>query len=1125
MSPSVAMADDARARAEALDVSRSFIVQAPAGSGKTELLIQRYLRLLACVREPEEVLAITFTRKAAGEMRTRVIKALCQAEAGVPPPEPHLRTSYELALTILSDERRRGWQLHRHPARLAISTIDAVNAWLAGRAPLTAGNTALQRVTDRPQHLYHEAARATLELLGEEGAEADRVATLLAHLDNDAERFERLIAVMLPRREQWLRHIPGGAERTAAVLESPLRALCEEMLQRLCRLMPPELATALPPLLSSAAKQLAAQETTSPLLAWRGCEVLPAACAAELPRWRALAGALLKKDGAWRRRLTQADGFAPGSPAKAQFMALLAQCQQLPDLREALDEVRMLPEPAYGPGQWEVLRALLEVLPLAAAQLRLVFIARGACDFAEVAADALHALGTGDEPTEVGLALDHRIQHLLVDEFQDTSTAQFDLLVRLVAGWHPGDGRTLFLVGDPMQSVYRFREAEVRLFMKVRDEGLGEVRPAFLQLHANFRSDPAIVDWVNSVFSATFPAVDDAALGMAKFARSEPVLARDPGAQLALHWLAGPDPAAEGRVVADIVADCRRRWPDERVGILVRSRGHATSVISALRRQGIAFVAPDLEILACASLAQDLLALTRAVLHPADRLAWLAVLRAPWCGLSLCDMERLVRGDEKRTVWDLLHDEARCRQLSAEGAVRLARVRQCLAAALAWRGRRALRDLIEGAWLALGGPASVAEPSELPVADAFFDQLERADDGGDCRDIEAFTEELASQQATLAGSNANVLVMTMHRAKGLEFDTVILPGLNREPRGDERPLLLWHEVRIGARERASVLAPLSPSGGTTEALYEFLWRIEQRKQLCEQSRLLYVACTRAKRRLHLLATLTGVTDSGGTIRLRRPRPRTLLARIWPAVEADAQRAARQMRLATGDDPGERGQRWREPRIRRLSAAWRAPAPAPAWQPPSRETGPSGTLREYQWVNRWAVRAGLVVHHWLQRIAEKGVEQFDVARIEALDPAFRRMLVQLGAATDELDAASARVRQALAAAVAEPPGRWILCSRHKAAASELPLTVAEAGTFRQLVIDRTFVDADGTRWVIDYKISPHEGGDRDGFLRSEVERHREQLRRYRDAMRLLGGEPVRTALYFPLLGVLQEVALD
>src|ERR671914_544885 len=104
------MSSDAAARTAALDPTRSFIVQAPAGSGKTELLIQRYLALLATVQQPEQVVAITFTRKAAAEMRRRVLRALRAAADDAPTTQPHERTAFELARAVVARDRKFEWR-------------------------------------------------------------------------------------------------------------------------------------------------------------------------------------------------------------------------------------------------------------------------------------------------------------------------------------------------------------------------------------------------------------------------------------------------------------------------------------------------------------------------------------------------------------------------------------------------------------------------------------------------------------------------------------------------------------------------------------------------------------------------------------------------------------------------------------------------------------------------------------------------------------------------------------------------------------------------------------------------------------------------------------------------------
>ena len=121
------------------------------------------------------------------------------------------------------------------------------------------------------------------------------------------------------------------------------------------------------------------------------------------------------------------------------------------------------------------------------------FSEQGKTDFTEISLTARKALGTEDDPTDLLLHLDYKIQHILVDEYQDISFKQYDLLMKLTTGWVQGDGRTMFIVGDPMQSIYRFRDAEVGLFLKTKNEGLGQIELNFLSLQTNFRSKKT--DW------------------------------------------------------------------------------------------------------------------------------------------------------------------------------------------------------------------------------------------------------------------------------------------------------------------------------------------------------------------------------------------------------------------------------------------------------------------------------------------------------------------------------------------------------------------------------------------------------------------------------------------------------
>ena len=160
-------APDLAERERALDPSSSYIVQAPAGSGKTELLIQRYLALLGRVERPEEIEAITFTRKASAEMRKRVWQALVAARTKPRPQEPHLARTWDLARAAVEQDERKGWMLVENARRLRIETIDALCLGLTRQMPVLARLGAQPDPIDDASHLFAEAARATLEMVEE----------------------------------------------------------------------------------------------------------------------------------------------------------------------------------------------------------------------------------------------------------------------------------------------------------------------------------------------------------------------------------------------------------------------------------------------------------------------------------------------------------------------------------------------------------------------------------------------------------------------------------------------------------------------------------------------------------------------------------------------------------------------------------------------------------------------------------------------------------------------------------------------------------------------------------------------------------------------------------------------
>jgi ATP-dependent helicase/nuclease subunit A len=1126
------IASDKAARERAIESHGSVLVQAPAGSGKTTLLAQRYLRLLALVDAPERILALTFTRRAAEEMRERVLLALGAARLERC-PESMNRGTWSLAVAASRHLDALRLDIERQPSRLRIETIDAFNAWLASQLPVSAGAGSALKVLADARPCYEEAARRALahEEDDQFGVAVDRV---LALDDQRWRGLQTLIADMLRSRDRWLPLLAGRLQAASALdevqllrvrqhLDEDLQLLVLRVLIRARDALGGERMAALTHLVHAAAQRAGPERPE--LSEWVEDGSPLRAGTADLARWRGAAWLLLTGNGEFRKRLTKNEGFPPQCADKPPMLDLLQELDRHPNARQILVEIRTLPAPAYSDEQWGRVREVAQVMVLAAAELDQVLREQGAADFPAVSLAALRALGSADAPTDLGLRLDYRLQHILVDEFQDTSSAQLELVRLLTAGWQTGDGRSVFCVGDPMQSIYGFRQAEVRAFLELAEDGIGELRFEVQRLRDNFRSAPPVVDWINACFSRVLPRVDDRDRGAIAFRPSAAAVAESPESKAASPGVAlrgFATRAEESAAIADMIATQAERHPEWRIAVLVRARAHARDVAAGLRARGIAFRAVDIEPLQDRAIVRDVIMLVCALLHLGQRTAWLAVLRAPWAGISLADLLQISRGAP--LIWDALADDAVLRQLSEDGATRCRRLRSTLEAAFRVRNDSSIARWVERTWLGLGGASCASSPQDLELAAAAFARLRELEQRGlpDAADLPGSFADLYADH----GAASAVEIMTIHKAKGLEFDMVIVPALDRHIPRSRNQLLVWHEFARTGRD-GMVMAARPAVGAVRDRLFEFLRHQHRDAAGLEAERLLYVACTRAKWQLRLTATTGNAersvepVEEGAARRSWRPRAGSLLAVLWPVVGAE---------FAVTDPVPSQGQGVGAPRGGPL---WRVPMD---WVP-RLDTGPltpesmsaPPTLREewpvFDWAGETARRVGTLVHAELQAM---DVVAGDAEAIRAREPHFRRWLALHGVPADRLPEAALRVVEALVAVHGDPRGRWILQKaredvREHALSGYVRGAGRREGEVARVIFDRSFVDDRGVRWVIDYKTSQHIGGGREEFLDREVERYRSQLQRYALLAKRLGPEPVRLGLYFPLMRAWREWA--
>ena len=421
------------------------------------------------------------------------------------------------------------------------------------------------------------------------------------------------------------------------------------------------------------------------------------------------------------------------------------------------------------------------------------------------------------------------------------------------------------------------------------------------------------------------------------------------------------------------------------------------------------------------------------------------------------------------------------------------------------RGRQSIRSLVEATWINLGGPACVENPSELDDATTYFDLLDTLDNENlpiDHDTLELRMKNLYAEPD--ASANGNLQVLTIYTSKGLQFDTVILPGLNRQPRGDEAKLLHWFEL---AGEDSIVMSPMRNTVEKEKQkksgdLIKFITSIENQRKSLENGRLLYVAATRAICSLHLFAAIK--PNAKDQIKANSS---SLLGNLWPAIQEKqaplVTQAAEAASAVNGEDPDSEKETVSPvlnlpPVYRRLATDWQLPDPPESVN--LTEIGQTEVQNyiEFSWAGEDARLTGNLVHRLLQLIGENGLKNWEATGgVSRRGNWCRQQLLSEGVKSEKADAIIARATEAIEKCLASKQGRWIL-ENHEDARCEYAITAVLDNRPRNLVLDRTFIE-NGTRWIIDYKTSSHGGGDLEGFLDNEASRYREQLQRYRLAM--------------------------
>lgn len=1120
-------------RQAAVNPAYSYLVQAPAGSGKTELLTDRFLALLPLVQRPEEILAITFTRKAAAEMRDRILKKLQRGMDSNEPTLDYEKQAWHLARKALERDQEQGWNLLKYPSRLRVQTIDSFCQTLVRLTPSLSGAGSSLNPTDFAAVLYQEAAQRTLEQIDQ----SEAVQTLVAHLDLNLPKTEELLVEMLKSRDQWGFIVEDESAALAQMVQT-LHRIVEDQLAHAKQLMPLGWEQDLIGALREAAAHFVQDDPSHPLaciLDWDGQSLAPTFD--EVERWVVVANFLLTDKGTMRKSVSITNGIEKTSPHKPALVAWLKRHEPDLTLVETLNKVRTLPLALIEPANMQTFKAFFTCLQMSLANLQAVFTEQTQVDFIEIAQRASKALGNSDNPSDLLLKLDLSLKHILMDEFQDTSYSQMQLLEKIVSGWSQGDGRTLFLVGDPMQSIYRFRKAEVGLFLKVSEQKkVADVDIHCLHLQENFRSDKGVVDWVNQVFARIFPAQNDMALGGISYSPSHPFndLGPRPAIQLyPFHYDAEEDKQAKAKVeleaekaIIHLVKNALANHPDSEhpVVILVRGRTHLGQIASLLQANNIPLKAVDIVALQNTPEVEDLVQLIRALSHEGDRLAWMALLRSPFCGLDLKSLTSLFRSNFKELVPRVLRSQCKLKeelrnsqantQASEQASIQTEELSDLIGAEPAQRLRHfcsivlqrpyhqsdlSFPSFVENIWRQLGGFDVYSSPAEHENMQSVLTLLDKLAPYGNI-DANEFQEQLQGLYAAPASQGPGVEIMTMHKAKGLEFEEVIIYGLHRQPPNAKHALIeveqLDGELLMGTVAHAASKAE--------DAVSKLIRQRNAEREKYELARLLYVAATRARANLHIVYLVSAKELDKGSV-----DSRCMLSHLYPYIQEDMCYPAEHLGdlATTVTEPAGAANQWQtgynNSQLSRLSAEslallqptlveqWRGAISAPVWQFEDKRQAAIGT----------------VVHAWLEQISIDRMENWSLDRIQEARAIISQQLRHEGLAPNELKAASDKVIELLIGALNDSRGQWLLS--HPQASHEWRLSDEEGV---EKIIDLAILEEEG--WlVVDYKTSTRlEYESQEDFIVRLKTQYQEQLNHYVEYLQALDGRPARAAIY-------------
>lgn len=1097
---------DSQARQDALKLE-SKLIKAPAGSGKTGLLTNYFLKLLGVVEHPREIMAMTFTNKAAAEMSDRIIESIARVKNGFTPSNDYEKENALLAKKALSNSQARGWNIESNVNMLQISTIDSFcKKVLVDKVSGKEGLLATRNIANDPYQIYKKAAKDTLALYSDAkyGLEIQKLA---AHFGNKINKVEELLIEMLESREQWISVLFSDKEETRQALESKRELFLNIVLTDNFESIKDK---------EGELKHVIAQlsDETNQFLEFVengfSCELTENYAILKLLKKLLVTAANKPKS-----RFTINDGVNPKMDKQTKA-ELVDDLQQLSiSCLDDLIALDAMPMANFKDTEWTLLKSVFSVMPILLANLSLTFKEVGEVDFTEIALNAVRALdGESGESTSGAIHKSQSIKHILCDEFQDSNNTQLTMLRLLTDSWGQNDGNTLFLVGDAMQSLYGFRGANVNVFMQA-ENGVGNVAIKTYELTTNFRSSFGVVAWVNDVFSKAFPQENDLLLGASKYNKSSAVKVGNELVQpVEIHGFIGDEEGnEEAKFIIEQIKAIQEGEPTASIAVLGRTRATLKPIVEALNRVGdINASTVNINKIEKEPLCIIAIALARILIDDLDKLAWVTLLNSGLVGMSHKKIELLLNIDADPYL--ALNDYRVVDIINGKDYERFCYVMNAINAAIDDKKNKDFDLLLEGLWYKLHGPSLAEKELDIENVQSVFDIF----DGMTSTEISlTWLERKLQRLYAKSTTNQNlkntrdVEIMTIHNAKGLEFDYVFIPGMHKRGVSDTGKLFSW--ASIGDSEQLGVMACSESIG--IKALdvdyHKFLGSLKKKRELKELSRVIYVAVTRAIKKAYLSGKV-GVDSEGNPT---QPDKGSMFSVVSCAYNESVQ-LHNINQVATGKISI-------QPMVKSIDANLSLNLPVrntlAAYRGDNRVIS---AVNGITWQKPISKIEGVVIHKVIEQINKDGIDNWDEQRVDKHSRVILASLKQLSLESDSLINSVNNIKNEVKTLLKCEVFKS-LCSKHKKDDIEMSMSVRKNRRIHTVLIDKGFVTEHGVAHIIDWKSAgATEGQSMDSFISSQLTMHREKLKLYCEAYKeVVGIGAVQSSLYFTKTNYLQE----